>query len=51
MNGTIYFDVERYSKENNYGKLNGRNLDDLLNNTRDLEGQQEKKDGLILHCG
>lgn len=43
VNGTIYFDVERYSKENNYGKLNGRNLDDLLNNTRDLEGQQEKK--------
>ncbi|MBC7865014.1 MAG: class I tRNA ligase family protein, partial [Bacteroidia bacterium] len=43
VNGSVYFDVEKFSKENNYGQLSGRNLDDLLNNTRELEGQQEKK--------
>jgi len=41
--GTVYFDVEKYSKENNYGKLSNRNLDDLLTNTRELSGQDEKK--------
>lgn len=39
----IYFDVEKFGKEYNYTKLSGRNLDELLNNTRDLEGQQSKK--------
>jgi cysteinyl-tRNA synthetase len=43
VNGSVYFDVERYAKENNYGQLSGRHLEDLLNNTRDLEGQDEKK--------
>ncbi len=41
-NGSIYFDVEKYNKQFNYGKLSGRVLDDLQSNTRDLEGQDEK---------
>lgn len=43
VNGTIYFDVEKYSKENNYTILTNRNLEEMLNNTRDLGGQDEKK--------
>lgn len=42
-NGTIYFDVERYSKEFNYTALTNRNIEELLANTRDLGGQDEKK--------
>lgn len=42
-NGSIYFDVERYNQEFNYGKLSGRNIEELKANTRELEGQQEKK--------
>ena len=42
-NGSVYFDVEKYSKSNHYGKLSGRVLDDLYSNTRDLDGQGEKK--------
>ncbi|MBI2270675.1 MAG: cysteine--tRNA ligase [Bacteroidetes bacterium] len=42
-NGTVYFDVEKYCRKNNYGVLSNRNLDDLLNNTRELSGQDEKK--------
>lgn len=42
VDGSVYFDVDKYSKTENYGILNGRNLDDLLNNTRSLGGQQEK---------
>jgi len=41
-NGSVYFDVEKYSKTYEYGKLSGRVLDDLLSNTRTLEGQDEK---------
>lgn len=41
--GTIYFDVEKFVKENNYGALSGRTLDDQLDNTRYLDGQEEKK--------
>lgn len=43
VNGSVYFDVEKYNKKNSYGKLSGRVLDDLMANTRDLEGQDEKK--------
>lgn len=43
VNGTIYFDVEKYNQTQNYGILNGRNLDELLNNTRNLGGQEEKR--------
>ncbi len=42
-NGTIYFDVDKFSKEYPYTQLSGRNLEDLLNNTRELEGQNDKK--------
>lgn len=45
-NGSVYFDVRKYSEKYNYGKLSGRVIDDLLNNTRDLDGQDEKRDGL-----
>ena len=42
-NGSVYFDVEKYSKKYQYGKLSGRNLEDILTNTRELEGQMEKR--------
>ncbi len=42
-NGSVYFDVEKYNKEHHYGKLSGRNIEDLLNTTRALDGQQEKR--------
>ncbi len=44
MNGSVYFDVKKYASLYNYGKLSGRVIDDLLETTRDLEGQEEKKD-------
>jgi cysteinyl-tRNA synthetase len=43
VDGSVYFDVEKFNKNNDYGILSGRNLDDLLNNTRTLGGQQEKR--------
>ncbi len=42
-NGTIYFDVEKYAKTNNYTALTGRKLDELLDGTRELDGQDEKQ--------
>lgn len=44
-NGSIYFDVNAFNKEfnNDYGKLSGRNIEDLISNTRDLDGQGEKR--------
>jgi cysteinyl-tRNA synthetase len=42
-NGSVYFDVERYNQEHQYGILSGRVLEDLLSTTRQLEGQTEKK--------
>lgn len=42
--GSVYFDVEEYNKRGlNYGELSNRNIDELLTNTRDLDGQNEKK--------
>ncbi|MBE6323218.1 MAG: cysteine--tRNA ligase [Bacteroidales bacterium] len=41
-NGSIYFDVEKYNKKFNYGKLSGRNIEELLETTRELDGQTEK---------
>lgn len=43
VNGSVYFDVKKYAEEYPYGKLSGRVLDDLLETTRDLESQAEKK--------
>ena len=42
-NGSIYFDVPKYNRDHNYGKLSGRNIDELLSETRSLDGQQEKR--------
>jgi cysteinyl-tRNA synthetase len=42
-NGSIYFDVEKYSRDHNYGALSGRSLDDMLTGTRALDGQEEKR--------
>jgi cysteinyl-tRNA synthetase len=44
VNGSVYFDVKKYAASHDYGKLSGRVIDDLLETTRDLEGQEEKKD-------
>lgn len=41
--GSVYFDVEKYDKLHNYGKLSGRNVEDMLETTRDLDGQSEKR--------
>ena len=41
--GSVYFDVLKYNEDHNYGKLSGRKVEDLMTNTRDLAGQQEKK--------
>ena len=43
INGSVYFDVFKYSKSNNYGILSKRNLEDLIHNTRSLDGQSDKK--------
>ena len=42
VDGTIYFDVEKYSKKYNYTVLTNRNLEDMLANTRELGGQDDK---------
>jgi cysteinyl-tRNA synthetase len=44
VNGSVYFDVKKYAANHDYGKLSGRILDDLLETTRELEGQEEKRD-------
>ena len=44
VNGSVYFDVKKYAASHEYGKLSGRVIDDLLETTRDLEGQDEKRD-------
>lgn len=47
VNGSVYFDVERYAQEHDYGKLSGRVVEDLIagagNERRNLEGQDEKR--------
>ena len=45
-NGSVYFDVEKYNAAHDYGKLSGRNIEDLLNTTRRLDGQEEKRNPL-----
>ena len=42
-NGTVYFDVEKYNTEFPYGQLTNRKLEELLEGTRELSGQDEKK--------
>ena len=42
-NGSIYFDVAKYDKDHRYGILSGRNLNDMINNSRELNGVSEKR--------
>lgn len=42
-NGSVYFDIEAYNKKHRYGVLSGRNLDDVINESRELAGAGEKK--------
>lgn len=43
VNGSVYFDVKKYAEHHPYGKLSGRVIDELLETTRDLDGQDEKR--------
>jgi len=43
VNGSVYFDIKKYAEKYPYGKLSGRKLDDLLETTRHLENQEEKR--------
>ena len=45
-NGSVYFDVEKYNKSHNYGILSHRDIDELLETTRQLDGQDEKRRGI-----
>ncbi len=45
-NGSIYFDVKKYNEDFPYGILSGRNIDDLISNTRTLDGQSEKRNSV-----
>lgn len=42
-NGSIYFDVKKYAEDFKYGILSGRNIDDIVSGTRELDGQSEKR--------
>jgi len=42
-NGSVYFDITKFVQQHEYGKLSGRKIDELITNTRDLEGQEEKR--------
>lgn len=42
-NGSVYFDIEKYNNDHKYGILSGRNFEDMLNTTRELSGQEEKR--------
>lgn len=44
--GSVYFDVEKYNENHPYGELSGRKIDELISNTRDLDGQDEKRSSL-----
>ena len=44
--GSVYFDVRAFHAVHPYGELSGRKIDELLTNTRELDGQEEKRDGL-----
>ena len=51
VDGTVYFDVERYAQTQDYGTLTNRKLEDMLSNTRELSGQDEKRGRLDLLFG
>ncbi len=43
INGSVYFDVVKYNEKHDYGKLSGRKLEEMISNTRELSGQDEKR--------
>jgi len=43
VNGSVYFDVHKFNETNDYGVLSKRKLEDLIHNTRELDGQTDKK--------
>ncbi|THD65815.1 cysteine--tRNA ligase [Robertkochia marina] len=43
INGSVYFDVQKFNEEHHYGKLSGRNIEDMIHNTRETAGQSDKK--------
>nr|WP_317631687.1 cysteine--tRNA ligase [uncultured Flavobacterium sp.] len=43
INGSVYFDVVKFNQAHTYGKLSGRNIEEMIANTRDLDGQSDKK--------
>ena len=51
INGSVYFDVKKFNQDIPYGKLSGRNIDELIHNSRALDGQSDKKIPKILHYG
>jgi cysteinyl-tRNA synthetase len=46
VEGNVYFDVVKYNADHAYGKLSGRNIDDMISNTRDLDGQSDKRNSV-----
>jgi len=46
VNGSVYFDVVKYNQDKPYGQLSGRNIEDMLSTTRDLDGQEEKRNSV-----
>lgn len=44
--GSVYFNVKEYQKKHHYGKLSGRKVEELISNTRSLDGQDEKSDNI-----
>ncbi|MFN8264913.1 MAG: cysteine--tRNA ligase [Chitinophagaceae bacterium] len=44
VNGSVYFDVKKYAATHDYGKLSGRVIEELFETTRELDGQEEKRD-------
>lgn len=46
VNGSVYFDVLKYNQDHPYGELSGRKIEDLISGTRELDGQDEKRNPL-----
>ena len=43
VNGSVYFDIKKFNDKHRYGKLSGRNIEDLIANTRELAAQTDKR--------
>lgn len=46
VNGSVYFDVEKYNQKHHYGKLSGRLIEDMMASSRELEGQEQKRNAV-----